>query len=123
MATTIFIKWRKIHEHFLTEMKVSTEKNNVHLSFLKGDRVIKKKLMIRMLCTIIIGIVALCSIIIFGFRYYKKAQLNECVSNIQVEEVYAITIRYYYKNKYDLGGITRDPINETIKDEVFINDF
>ena len=62
--------------------------------------------MIRMLVTIIIGIVALNSIIIFGLRYYKKEQLNECVSNIQVEEVYAITIRYYYESKYDLGGIT-----------------
>ena len=39
----------------------------------------------------IIGVVALFSIIIFGFRYYKKEQLNKCVSNIHVEEVYAIS--------------------------------
>ena len=39
----------------------------------------------------IIGVVALFSIIIFGFSYYKKAQLNKCVSNIHVEEVYTIS--------------------------------
>jgi hypothetical protein len=85
-------------------------------------KIIKKKLVIRILIIFLIGIVALSSII-FGIRYYKKAQLNDCITNIQVEDVYAITIRYYYESKYDLGGITRDPITATIKDEIFIKDF
>ena len=42
---------------------------------------------------------------------------------MQVEEVDLIAIRYYYESKYDLGGITRDPIIATIKEEDLIKEF